>query len=134
MQNNILFIHLFFKDGTFKMWNIPFMLDETLGLMLLLRKETLFCPGETGFPSLWEREREKKNKVSDIMVQKVSGALLKCHSDHKTTKSAWKICNILGRLPGGLEREVVEGELQQSGALIQSQVLGGSTIDVVDQI
>lgn len=35
-------------------------------------------------------------------------------------------------LPRGLEREVIKGELQQSGALTESQVLGGSTIDVVD--
>lgn len=68
------------------------------------------------------------------MVHKASGAFLKCHSDHKTTKSTWKKCNIFGRLPGGLKREVVKGELQQSGALTQSQVLGGSSVDVVDQI
>ncbi len=35
-------------------------------------------------------------------------------------------------LPGGFDGEIVEGELQQSGALTQSQFLGGSTVDVVD--
>lgn len=32
--------------------NIPFMLDECVAPTLLLRKERLFCKGETGFPSL----------------------------------------------------------------------------------
>lgn len=71
------------------------------------------------------------------MLHKASGAFLKCHSDHKNNKVSMENMQFMssfGRLPGGLEREVVEGELQQSGALTQSQVLGGSSVDVVDQI
>lgn len=37
-------------------------------------------------------------------------------------------------LPGGFEREIFERELQQSGALAESQVLGGNPVDVVNQI
>lgn len=37
-------------------------------------------------------------------------------------------------LPGSLQKEVVKGQIQQSVALTEGQVLGGSTIDVVDQI
>ncbi len=36
------------------------------------------------------------------------------------------------KVPRGLEREVVEGQLQQPCALAESQLLGGSTVDVVD--
>lgn len=38
------------------------------------------------------------------------------------------------RLPRGFECEVVEGQVHQPGALTESQVLRGSTVDVVDEI
>lgn len=43
---------LYHMGDTEKLRDLPLMLDETLGLMLLLRKETHFCPANTGRPSL----------------------------------------------------------------------------------
>lgn len=36
--------------------------------------------------------------------------------------------------PGGFEGQGVEGELQESGALTEGEVLGGSPVDVVDEV
>lgn len=41
-------------------------------------------------------------------------------------------CSLRCRLPCGLESQVIEGELQESGVLTEGKVLGGSATDVVD--